>query len=76
MCLCELLLDKEGPQVRQLPGARNTQHSKLDQDPADDACVGALGLVAKLGLAFLFTSHISLYLPSPTPTCSGVWGQA
>lgn len=52
--LCKLLLDKEGPQVRQLPGARHAQHGQLDQDPAHHAAVGALGLVAELGLAFLF----------------------
>ena len=52
--LCKLLLDKEGPQVRQLPGTRHAQHGQLDQDPAHHAAVGALGLVAELGLAFLF----------------------
>ena len=60
--LCKLLLDKEGPQVRQLPGTRHAQHGQLDQDPAHHATVGALGLVAELGLAFLFRSQRSQYL--------------
>ncbi len=51
--LCELLLDKEGPKVRQLPGASDAQHGELDHDPPHHAAVGALGLVAELGFAFL-----------------------
>jgi hypothetical protein len=39
--------------MRQLPGACHAQHGELDQDPPDDAGVGALGLVAEFGFAFL-----------------------
>jgi hypothetical protein len=52
--LCELLLDKEGPQMRQLPGARRGEHRQLDQNPPHHARVGALGLIAKFGFTFLY----------------------
>jgi hypothetical protein len=51
--LCELLLDKEGPQMRQLPGARRGEHRQLDQNPPHHARVGALGLIAEFGFTFL-----------------------
>jgi hypothetical protein len=51
--LGELLLDEEGSEVRQLPCAGNSQHSELDQDPADDTVVGELGLISELGLTLL-----------------------
>ncbi len=51
--LCELLLDKEGAQVGQLPDAGDAEDGELDEDPADDAAVCALGLVAELGFALL-----------------------
>lgn len=51
--LCELLLDEEGPQVRQLPGAGNGEDNQLDKNPPDDAGIGALGLITEFGFAFL-----------------------
>ena len=50
---CELLLDEEVAQVRELPGAGDAQDGQLDEDPADDAGVCALGLVTEVGFAFL-----------------------
>lgn len=57
--LCKLLLDEEGPQVGQLPGARHAEHDELDQDPSDHTRVGALGLIAELGFAFLHPTLVS-----------------
>lgn len=52
--LRKLLLDEEAAEVRKLPGAGNTEDDKLEQDPADDAGVGGLGLITEFGFAFLF----------------------
>lgn len=49
----ELLLDEEGAQVGQLPGAGGAQDDELDGHPADDAGVGGLGLVSEFGFSFL-----------------------
>lgn len=54
--LGKLLLDEEGPQVRQLPSTGDAQHNELDEDPADNTAVGVLGLVAELGFALLVTT--------------------
>lgn len=51
--LRELLLDEEGPQMRQLPGASDGKHDKLDEHPSDNTGVGRLGLVAEFGFALL-----------------------
>ena len=53
--LYKLLLDEERSQVRQLPRASDTKDGKLDQCPSNDAGVGALGLVAELGFALLYS---------------------
>lgn len=49
--------------MRQLPGAGHTKDHELDQNPADDACIGGLGLVAEIGLALaledLFAANIT-----------------
>ena len=52
-CLSQLLLDEEGPQMRQLPGTSRRENSDLNQSPADNARVGGLGLVTELGLTLL-----------------------
>ena len=52
--LRQLLLDEEGPQVGQLPGASHAEHDKLDQNPAHHTRVGALRLITELGFAFLY----------------------
>lgn len=51
--LCELLLDEEGAQMRELPCASDAEDGKLNQGPADDARVCVFRLVTELGLAFL-----------------------
>ncbi len=51
--LRKLLLDEEGPQMRQLPCASDTEDGQLDHHPPHDTAVGGLGLVTELGLAFL-----------------------
>jgi hypothetical protein len=53
--LYKLLLDEECSQVRQLPRASDTKDGKLDQCPSNDAGVGALGLVAELSFALLYS---------------------
>lgn len=57
--LRELLLDEEGAEVGELPGAGSGEDDELDDDPADDAPVGGLGLIPELSLAFLV--RISLF---------------
>lgn len=59
--LGKLLLDEEGPQMRQLPGTGDAEHGQLDQDPAHNTRVGRLGLVAELGFAFLSFVSTLLY---------------
>lgn len=49
----KLLLDEEGPQMRQLPRAGDTQDGHLDERPPHNTRVGRLGLVAELGLTLL-----------------------
>lgn len=49
----ELLLDEKGAQVGKLPSTRNTDDEELDDDPANDAAVGGLGLVSELGFSLL-----------------------
>lgn len=49
----KLLLDKEGPQVGELPCAGCAEDDELDDDPAHDAGVCRLGLVSELGLSLL-----------------------
>jgi hypothetical protein len=53
--------------VGKLPGARHAEHDELDQDPPDHARVGALGLVAELGFAFLLF-RIGQFLGLPNPS--------
>lgn len=52
--LRQLLLDEEGAQMRQLPGAGAAENDELDNHPSNDTGVGGLGLISELGLAFLF----------------------
>ena len=51
--LCELLLDEERPQMRQLPCASPTKHQHLNERPLHHACVCRLGLIAELCFALL-----------------------
>ncbi len=55
--LRQLLLDEEGAQMRQLPGAGTAENDELDNHPSNDTGVGGLGLISELGLAFL-SSHV------------------
>lgn len=64
--LCELLLNEERSQMRQLPCTSKPQHSQLDKSPPDNLCVCALALVSKLGLSFLFISNVSQAAESST----------
>lgn len=52
--LSELLLDEEGSEMRELPGAGDAKDDKLDDDPADDTGVCRLGLISELGLSLLY----------------------
>lgn len=52
--LSELLLDEEGSEMRELPGAGDAEDDKLDDDPADDTGVCRLGLISELGLSLLY----------------------
>lgn len=51
--LRELLLDEEGAEIRELPGAGGAENDDLDEHPPDDTSVGGLGLVSELGFPFL-----------------------
>jgi hypothetical protein len=51
--LRKLLLDEETPQMRQLPRARHTKHTQLDQRPPDDSGVHGFGLIAEFGFSLL-----------------------
>lgn len=42
--------------MAQLPSTSHTKHRQLYQRPADNACVGRLGLIAELCFAFLQVS--------------------
>lgn len=44
--------------MRQLPCARDTKDSELDQCPANHARVGGLGLISEFGLAFLYRGQL------------------
>lgn len=50
---CKFLLDKERPEMRQLPGAGGRQDDELDDGPADDTGIGRFGLITKFSLSFL-----------------------
>lgn len=52
--LGQLLLDEEGPQMRELPCAGSGENDDLDKHPSDGTGVGSLGLVSEFGLTFLF----------------------
>lgn len=56
--LRKLLLDEEAAEVRKLPGAGSAEDDELQQDPADDAGVGGLGLITEFGFTFLFRLKI------------------
>jgi hypothetical protein len=58
----QLLLDEEGPQVRQLPRARHAQHRQLNQRPPHHPRVRRLRLVPKLRLALLKTPSVTRFL--------------
>lgn len=40
--------------MRQLPGASDGKHDKLDEHPSNNTGVGGLGLVTEFGFALLF----------------------
>ena len=60
--LCELLLDEEGAQMRELPCAGHAEDDQLEEDPSYHARVGGLGLVAEFGFAFLEGGGVSFGL--------------
>ena len=51
--LGQLLLDEEGPEMRELPGASNAKDNKLNNDPSDNTGICRLGLVSELSLSLL-----------------------
>lgn len=53
----EFLLDEEGTQVCELPGACNAQNDELHERPSYDAGVDRLGLIAEFNFSFLFGVH-------------------
>jgi hypothetical protein len=48
------LLDEEGSEVGELPGAGNAEGGELDKHPANYTAVGGFGLISEFGLTFLF----------------------
>lgn len=51
--LCQLLLDKEGPQVGKLPRAGYAQNYHLNQGPSHNSRVCGLRLVSELSFSLL-----------------------
>ena len=57
---CQLLLDEERPEMRQLPGAGSRQDNELNHGPADDTRVGSFGLITELGFSLLERYQVQL----------------
>ena len=53
LLLCELLLNEERPQMRQLPRARDPQHQQLNKCPPHHPSIRRLGLISKLRFSLL-----------------------
>jgi hypothetical protein len=53
--LGQLLLDEEGSEMRELPGASDAKHNELNNDPSNNAGVCRLGLISELGLSLLYS---------------------
>ena len=72
--LCQLLLDEERPEVRQLPRANDPQNRQLNQRPSNHSRIRSLGLISELRLALL--NSVSAARPNRPPeltrwnTCS------
>lgn len=58
--LRKLLLDKESPQIAQLPRARHAQNRQLQQRPLHDSRIDALADVPKLRLALALEDLLAL----------------
>lgn len=63
--LSQLLLNKESPQITQLPRTRHTQNTQLNQRPPDHARVDTLTLVAELGLPLPLEDLFPPYILQP-----------
>jgi hypothetical protein len=75
--LSKLLLDEERPQMAQLPRARDTEYSELDERPPYNLAIRGFALVSEF--CFSFLRHVSIVfllvellgrIPSGTPAPS------